>query len=83
MSITLTRDPSGSLVIPSELLDSRNFPTGVEIEVEETAIGLMVRPASTKSKGHLVRNKDGILVLAGSRRITDEDVIAAIAADRR
>ncbi|HEV7405631.1 MAG TPA: hypothetical protein VGO11_21990 [Chthoniobacteraceae bacterium] len=83
MSKTLTLEPSGSLVIPPELLNPDNFPQGVVIELEETEVGLLVRPVQSERKTHLVRNADGDLVLASGRRITDEDVIAAIAADRK
>ena len=83
MSTTLTLDQTGNLFIPSELLQGRRFPSGARVEVEQTSDGLLVRPAHVSQPGRLVRNEHGQLVIASDVPISDEEVIAAIAAERK
>lgn len=83
MSTTLTLDETGNLLIPSELLQGRRFSSGAPVEVEQTSDGLLVRPARVSERGRLVRNEHGQLVIASGVPISDEEVIAAIASERK
>jgi hypothetical protein len=55
----------------------------MSVEVEETSDGLIVRPLVRSDPARLVRNEYGQLVIASGLPITDEEVIAAIAAERK
>lgn len=81
MSTTLLLDASGGLFIPPEVIEGAHWSKEAPIEVEVTADGLLIRPGHREAS--LEQNDDGDWVIRNTPAITSEDVIRAVAADRK
>lgn len=83
MTMALSLDPSGNLVIPADVIESAHLSKEAPLEVTVTPDGLVIRSTAEYPEARIVRNEFGESVIETDFPISDEDVIRAIAADRR
>jgi antitoxin component of MazEF toxin-antitoxin module len=81
MSTTLLLDPSGGLFIPPTVIEGAHWSKQSQVEVELTPDGLLVRPG--RGEPSLEQNEQGDWVIRHTPPVTNEEVIRAIAADRK
>ena len=75
MSVTVSLDKAGRIVIPKPLRDELHLGPGDELEVTPEGDSLTLRPVRATSR---LRKKHGIWVFGGTGRITTDETNAVL-----
>jgi AbrB family looped-hinge helix DNA binding protein len=76
---TVRIDAAGRLVVPKAIRDELGLTTPGAVEIDIEADGATLRPR--RPRGELC-DEEGLLVVSVGRPVTDDEVLAAIRADR-
>ena len=72
----------GQIVLPKRVCDAHGWAPGAEFVVENTAVGVLLRPKSQGKKGRIA-DAAGMLKRPGRKAASLKDMEAAIAAEVR
>lgn len=75
-----TIDKAGRIVVPKALREAVGLTPGSTVDISEYGDGLHLAPGG---RGGRILEEDGLKVITGETRITDEDVFRLIDAGRR